>query len=215
MPANSGTHQVLFAPLPNYKGVPTINVCSHEVPLPVYWRIAELLAEGIGEEQIVRTIVNQTGVKSQRSVDDIVSAISKNLRQIESASPIPAIPIIVNEKPKASNRLSALLSKRAKRVSTYRESSRLEAHHEIEDVGPELEAQEKQKQLDTARALARRKEMLEEASSGSKKISKDERRRTIAAIDHDINKSLHRYAEIETQMEYARRLTCVQKGTSA
>lgn len=200
---------VLFAHLPNSKGIPTINVCGHEVPLPVYWRITELLDEGTPEAQIVRTIVHQTGIDSQRSVHDLVSAIANNLRQIVSAAPIPAIPASVREKPKASNRLSALISKRPKRVSGYSMFSRLEPHHELEDAASGLVTQEKQIQLNTAR----RKELLQDvSSSGSRKITKEERRRTIAAIDHDINKSLHRYAEIETQMEYVRRLTHVQKG---
>lgn len=222
MSRNSETLRALLAPTPNYKGIPTLSVGNHEVPLPAYWQITELLEEGIQEEQIVRMIVKQgRGDNAQRSVEEIVNAISNNLHQIELTSALPtSAATTVHIKSKGSKRFSAILAKRPKRISAYHtSSSRLSAHDELADAESvsesKTETQEEQKlnQLETARALARRKELLKDTgNSVSRKITKEERRRTIAAIDHDINKSLHRYAEIETQMEYARRLTFVNKG---
>jgi hypothetical protein len=218
MSPNSDTLRALFAPLPNYENIPTINVCSHEVPLPAYWRITELLNEGIEIEQIVRLIVAESGIKTHRSVEEIVNAISDNQRHLKNASKNSAAAVSANKNSKASNRLSALLVKRPKkRISSYR-ASRLDEHRELEDAESKLEnfkMQEKQ-QLSTALALARRKEMLNDTSTAAgRKISEEERRRTIAIIDHEIKQTLHRHAEIETQIEYARRLTVMQKATFA
>lgn len=218
MSPNSETLRALFAPLPNYENIPTINVCSHEVPLPAYWRITELLNEGIEIEQIVRLIVAESGIKTHRSVEEIVNAISDNQRQLKNASKHSAAAVSTKKSSRASNRLSALLVKRPKkRTSSYR-ASRLDEHRELEDAESKLESfkmQEKQ-QLSTALALARRKELLNDTNTAAgRKVGDEERRRTIAIIDHEIKKTLHRHAEIETQIEYARRLTVMHKATFA
>lgn len=178
MSRNSETLRALFAPTPNYKGIPTLSVGNREVALPAYWQIMELLEEGIQEEQIVRMIVKEgKGDNAQRPVKEIVHAISHNLHQIKSASALPtsaATTVNIKSNLKGGKRLSALLAKRPKRISTYRtSSSRLSAHDELADVESrsesksQTETQEEQKrnQLDTARALARRKELLKDTGN--------------------------------------------------
>lgn len=216
MSPNSETLRALFAPLPNYGNIPTINVCSHEVPLPAYWRITELLNESIEIEQIVRLIVVESGIKTRRSVEEIVNAIADNQRQLKNASKNSAAAVSANNSAKASNRFSALLVKRPKKRLSFYRASRFDEHRELEDAESNLEsfkAQEKQ-QLSTALALARQKEVLNDTSTAAgRKIGEEERRKTIAIIDHEIKKTLRRHAEIERQIEYARRSTVMHKAS--
>ncbi|KEF58026.1 uncharacterized protein A1O9_05949 [Exophiala aquamarina CBS 119918] len=186
------TVRALFAPFPNYSGIPTINIYSYEVPLPAYWRIAELLHDGIPKQQVVQLIVLDGGIKTRRSVEEVITAITDNHRLMTAHASKRTTEAAVGNGSKAnrsSNRLSTLLL-----------STNAESHLE------EFKPQEKQ-QLSTTLALARRKEKLGRTGVVD---DEDERRRTIAAIDYEIKKTLQRHAEIETQIEYARRLTVMR-----
>jgi len=284
--------RAVFAPFPNCNDIPTINICSHEVPLPAYWRIAELLHDGVSQKQIVGLVVPEGGgVRTRRSVEDVVAAIAENQRLmvLEQHGPRQQHGLsnkirhdgAVAENGSNSHRLSTLLlfskknpnNKRFSVYSSRRASARLDVHPEL-DLEPRLrpqlqpvevppspspaamleafQAQEKE-QLDAAMALAaRRKEVLRRQSQNQSQSqshgqnnngkgppaqgrrllklgrgraerdgdgdgdgegegqAEDERRRTIADIDHEIKKTLQRHAEIETQIEYARRLTVMR-----
>ena len=210
--SNSEALQKLLAPLPNYDNIPTINVCNHEVPLPAYWRILELLEKNKKEQQIIGLIVQESGFKTQRAVADIVKSIADNQRQLDGTA--VAAKTSAASKP---NRLSIFLSKKPKRVSAYR-ASRLEAQRDLNDAESKLDGAQKQEKqlLHTALVLARRKEKINnESNAGSKSREDDERRKTVSAIDHEIKKTLQRHAEIETEIEYSKRLTVIHKASLA
>lgn len=146
MSPKSETLRGLFAPSPNCNDIPTVNVCSHEVPLPAYWRITELLHDGVSKQQIVRLIVSESGINTRRSVEEVVAAIADNQRlMVEHASKKndEAAGESSSKANRASNRLNTLLLSKnpKKRFSVYsRRASRLDVHRELEPEDAESQS---------------------------------------------------------------------------
>lgn len=108
---------LVAAPEPNFEEIAIINVYSHEVPLPAYWRIVQLFMEGKNEEEVVRLVIPHTGSKTRKVVTDVVNCIFENQRRIQAPS-------------ETSNRPSVPF-KKPKNVSAYR-AARIEARRDLE-----------------------------------------------------------------------------------
>ncbi|KAL2418117.1 hypothetical protein ABEF95_002255 [Exophiala dermatitidis] len=182
---------VVAAPSRNWDDIPTINVCGHEVPLPAYWKIVDLLEDGKGREDVVQSVILHTGRKTVQVVMGVVDSVAENQQLISRRATI-------------SNRLSMpfkksklISSSRNLRNESYRDSQALEA------------ATQREKQLlNGALAIAHRKEQMTKRD-----MSPDDRRKTLSAIDHEMKQVLRRHQEVEAEIKKAKRLTALHKRT--
>ncbi|KIY01423.1 uncharacterized protein Z520_02975 [Fonsecaea multimorphosa CBS 102226] len=188
---------VVAAPSPNFDDVLTIQVASHEVPLPAYWRILGLLEDGKREEDIVQVLLRHTGTKTRRIVTEIVDSIVENQR-------------LITGPPRASGRLSVAF-KKPRRISDYR-ATRIEARRELEAAEEKLETakQREKRVLNEALILSQRKEELKDT-----KMTPDERRRTTRAIEHQMKHVLQKHHDVEAEINFAKRLTLIHKASLA
>ncbi|OAP57502.1 hypothetical protein AYL99_08240 [Fonsecaea erecta] len=188
---------VVAAPSPNFDNVPTIQVATHEVPLPAYWRILGLLEDGKQEEEIIQVLMHHTGTKTRKIVTEIVDSVVENQR-------------LITRPPKASGRLSVVF-KKPRKISDYR-ATRIEARRELEAAEQRLEtAKQKEKRvLNEALILSHRKEELKDI-----KMSRDERRRTTNAIEHQMKNVLQKHHDVEAEIDFAKRLTLIHKASLA
>ncbi|KIW35104.1 uncharacterized protein PV07_01822 [Cladophialophora immunda] len=185
------------SPSPNFDDVPTIQVATHEVPLPAYWRILGLLEDGKREEEIIQVLIHHTGTKTRRVVTEIVDSVVENQR-------------LITGPPKSSGRLSVAF-KKPRRISDYR-ASRIEARRELQAAEEKLEtAKQKEKMvLNEALILSQRKEDLKDL-----KMSADEQRRTTSAIEHQMKHVLRKHHDVEAEIDFAKRLTLIHKASLA
>ncbi|EXJ70195.1 uncharacterized protein A1O5_06263 [Cladophialophora psammophila CBS 110553] len=188
---------VVAAPSPNFDNVPTIQVATHEVPLPAYWRILDLVEDGKREEEIIQVLLRHAGAKTRSVVAEIVGSVVENQR-------------LITWPPKTSGRLSVAF-KKPKKISDYR-ASRIEARRELQDAEEKLDtAKQKEKRiLNEALILAQRKEELKDM-----KMTADERRRTTSAIEHQMRQVLQKHHDIEAEVKFAKRLTLIHKASLA
>ncbi|KAK4946971.1 hypothetical protein LTR10_014113 [Elasticomyces elasticus] len=199
MSGEPGAFWIVTAPMPNFEDVATINVCNHEIPLPAYWKIVELVAQGRREKDIVQLVIQHTGVQTLKVVTDVVRSIAENQRQMDNSSISSS-----------SSRLSLPFA-RPKRVSAYR-AARLEARVDLEAAEQKLKSAKDQekKLLNNAIALTRQRERLEKKSMAS-----DERRQTVSAIEDEMKAVLRRHKEVEAEVEYAKSLTVIHRASLA
>lgn len=184
---------VVTAPLRNWDDVPTINVCTHEVPLPAYWKIVDLLTQGKARAEIVQSVILHTGIKTIQVVTDVVESVAENQR-------------LISRRPPMSHRLSTPF-KNANRISLYR-PGRKGRNRELQEAEDTLEAakQREKRLLGDALAISHKKEQLKESQMGP-----DERRKTASAIDHEMKQVLRRHQEVEIEIKSAKRLTALHK----
>ncbi|KIV80643.1 hypothetical protein PV11_08131 [Exophiala sideris] len=185
MSGEPGAFWIVTAPMPNFEDVATINVCNHEIPLPAYWKIVELVAQGRREKDIVQLVIQHTGVQTLKVVTDVVRSIAENQRQMDTSSISSS-----------SSRLSLPFA-RPKRVSAYR-AARLEARVDLDAAEQKL------------KTLTRQRERLDEKSMAS-----DERRQTVSAIEDEMKAVLRRHKEVEAEVEYAKSLTVIHRASLA
>lgn len=176
-PTDSDTFWVVAAPSPNFDNIPTINVATFEVPLPAYWRILDLLAEGKPEAEIVKVVMHHTGTKTAHVVTEIVDSVAENQRLIRvgrrssnkpssrlsvvslSASrarssssfsvywKTPPTPTTTKPKPSSIGSPKPGLQAKEKPVSEYR-AARIEARRDLEAAEARLAAaQQTEKEL--------------------------------------------------------------------
>ncbi|KIW88704.1 uncharacterized protein Z519_10750 [Cladophialophora bantiana CBS 173.52] len=191
---------VVAAPSPNFDNVPTIQVATHEVPLPAYWRILDLLEDGNREEEIVQVLIRHTGAKTRSIVTEIVGSVVENQRLITRPSKTPGRLSLAFKKPH-----------QPKKISDYR-ASRIEARRELQEAEEKLEnAKQKEKRiLNEALILAQRKEEFKDM-----KMTADERWRTTSAIEHQMKQVLQKHHDIEAEVKFAKRLTLIHKASLA
>jgi hypothetical protein len=125
--ATTSTVLTTVAPCPNYNNEPTIAVGDHEVPLPTYFMIQNLLEEERPEHEVVGIVFRQTGASVLEIVMEVVNSVAENYRLITT---LPT---------KSPYRFSmAVLKKQKKKHSDYR-ASRLEARRELQELEEKLE----------------------------------------------------------------------------
>ena len=181
---------VVAAPSRNFDNVPTIRVAHHEVPLPTYWQILDLVEEGRPENEVVQGVLRHTGTKTFEVVMEIVRSIIEN--HCNMIGPEPA---------KSSKRFSvAAFRKPKKQVSHYR-ASQIEARRESQDAEEKLESarQQERKVINSTLSLSQRKEEIKHM-----KMNMDERLRMTAEIDHQIKKALQKHHDIEAEINHAK-----------
>ena len=198
--SSSSNFWLVAAPSQNFEGNPTINVAGHEVPLPVYWELLDLVEHGRSQDDIVQDVVRHTGTKNLNVVGDIINSVAENQRLLAGRS-VPT---------RSSNRFSVTF-KKPKQLSDYR-ASRIEARRELEAVQEKLETtkQTEKKLLNEAMILSQRKEDIKEL-----KMTPDQRRKTIAAVEQQIKQVLEKHRKIEAEIDHGRRLTAIHKGSLA
>ncbi|KIW73169.1 hypothetical protein PV04_01307 [Phialophora macrospora] len=185
------------SPSPNFEDIPTIKVVDHEVPLPSYFLILDLVENGRSADEIVQDVMRHTGTKALNVVTDIVHSVAENQRLL--ASP-----------PKSSKRFSVAI-KKPKRISDYR-AGRIEARRELQVVERQLETakQTEKKILNEAMILSQRKEELNDM-----KMTPEEKRRTFAAVEQQMKQVLQKHRDVETEISHAKRLSVIHKASLA
>ncbi|KAL2395621.1 hypothetical protein ABEF92_002996 [Exophiala dermatitidis] len=195
MSSDRDSFWVVAAPSRNWDDIPTINVCGHEVPLPAYWKIVDLLEDGKGKEDVVQSVILHTGRKTVQVVMDVVDSVAENQQLIFRRATI-------------SNRLS-MPFKKSKLISSSR-NLRNQSYRDSQAADGALEAatQREKELLNDALAIAHRKEQMTKRD-----MSPDDRRKTISAIDHEMKQVLRRHQEVEAEIKKAKRLTALHKRT--
>ncbi|KAI1628771.1 hypothetical protein EDD37DRAFT_19365 [Exophiala viscosa] len=199
MSGEPGAFWIVTAPMPNFDEIATINISGHEVPLPAYWKIVDLVAQGKREEDIVKLVTQHTGARTLKVVTDVVKSVVENQRHIDTTAT------------SSSSRRLSLPFARPKRVSAYR-AARIEARRDLEAAEQKLKSAKDQekKLLNNAIALTRERERLEK-----KNMTTDERRQTLSAIEDEMKVVLRRHKEVEAQVEYAKTLTVIHRASLA
>ncbi|EXJ85557.1 hypothetical protein A1O1_05921 [Capronia coronata CBS 617.96] len=186
---------VVAAPSRNWDDIPTINVCNHEVPLPAYWKIFELLGQGQAKREVIQSVIRHSGFKTLQVVTEVVESVAQNQQLISRRSTM-------------SNRLS-IPFKKANRISIYK-ALKNETHWEVPIVEDTLSAakQRERRLLNDALAIAQQKEQL-----NGKAMNPDERRNTASAINDEMKQVLRQHQEAESEINMAKRLTAAQKAS--
>ncbi|EXJ92511.1 hypothetical protein A1O3_01063 [Capronia epimyces CBS 606.96] len=192
MSSNLDSFWVVTAPSRNWDSMPTINVCDHEVPLPAYWKIVDLLVQGMAKEDIVHKVILHTGPKTLQVVTDVVESVAENQRLVSHRSTI-------------SNR-SSTTPKKINRISSYHVGKEVRCELQAAECSLEVAQQREKRLLNEALAIAHTKEELK-----GKEMSPDERRKTTFAIDHKMKQILRQHQEVETEIKSAKRLTAMHK----
>ncbi|KAL6240777.1 hypothetical protein RBB50_012341 [Rhinocladiella similis] len=197
MASETSTISIVPAPAPNFDEIATVNVCSHEVPFPAYWRIVQLFTDGKTEDETVREIIQHTGGKTRRVVTEVVSSIFDNQRRILASTTQP-------------NRFS-LAFRKPKHVSAYR-AARIEARQDLRAAEARLHAaKSREKQLLTdAMILVRQKEKLDRED-----VDSDIRHRTLSTIEVRMKDVLEKHKDVEAEIECAKRLTIIHRASLA
>lgn len=200
MSGGSDAFWIVTAPMPNFDEIATINVSNHEVPLPAYWKIVELVAQGKRESDIVQLVIQHTGVKTLRVVTEVVKSISENQRQMDALSTTAS-----------SSSRQSLPFARPKNLSAYR-AARIEARRDLEAAEQKLRSAKEQekKLLNDAIALTRPRERLER-----KNMAADERQQTLAGVEDEMKQVLRMHKEAEAEVEYAKTLTIIHRASLA
>lgn len=188
---------VVVAPSPNFDDIPTINVSAHEVPLPAYWQISDLVAQGRPEKEIIQSVMQHTGTKAFKVIAEVVDSVAENQR-------------LVFGRTKAPGRLG-VSSETSKKVSDYR-AARIEARRELQAAEEMLETAEEneEKLLSDVLLLAKQKEELKR-----RQTSLADRRITLSATKQQERLLLQRRQDVEAKIKYAKRLIVIYKASLA
>ncbi|KIV89323.1 hypothetical protein PV10_08900 [Exophiala mesophila] len=232
MSANAAALEVLLSPVPNYRNVPTISICSHEIPLPAYWRISELLTAGESPDTIVTLILQHSGVRTRKVVETIVQNIADNQKSMEipvrskrafrenereleadrgrGRGPVNRISLFLGKKPKASDRASTYsIPSAPAKTALQLQKERERNAKAVTDARLQKADQEEKTLLTTAMNLAsRRDSLLKERRENHEDAADDQlqRDKTMAAIDLEMQKTLQRHAEVEMEKEFVKRM---------
>lgn len=192
------------APAANYDNVATINVCSHEVPLPAYWRIVDLLTVGKSVTEVVQLVIQDTGIRTQKVVTDVVESVAENERSIKAHSGT------TSSSSMASSSGPSTASKE-KQPGVYR-AARIEARRELEAAERSLEDAKgrEKKLLKTALTLNQLMEKLRAQNANS-----PERRNRESTIGREMKQVLHMNKGVEAEIRYAKRLIVIHKASLA
>ncbi|KAK6365353.1 hypothetical protein LTS17_011325 [Exophiala oligosperma] len=198
MASESSTFWVVAAPEPNFDEIVTVNVCSHEVPFPAYWRIVQFFTDGKTENEAVQEVIRHTGTKTLRVVTEVVSSIFENQRRIQAPTT------------RQPSRFSLAFMK-PKRVSVYR-AARIEARQDLRAAEDRLhvaKSRENQLLID-AMIIMREIELLDREG-----IDSDTRRRTLSKIEIRMKDVLEKQKDVAAEVECARRLTIIHRASLA
>lgn len=232
MSANAAALEVLLSPVPNYRNIPTISICSHEIPLPAYWRISELLTAGEPPETIVTLVLQHSGVRTRKVVETIVQNIADNQKSMETParskrasrdnerdlgadkgkgrSPVNRISLFLGKKPRTPDRASAYsMPTGPAKTALQLQKERERYAAAVTDARLQKADQEEKTLLTTAMSLAsRRDSLLKERREIHEDDAEDkiQRDKTITAIDLEMQKTLQRHAEVEMEKDFVKRM---------
>ncbi|KIW15281.1 hypothetical protein PV08_05326 [Exophiala spinifera] len=198
MASDSNCLWIIAAPESNFNEIATVNVCSHEVPIPAYWRIVQLYTDGKTEDEIVQEVIQYTGIETLRVVAEVVSSILDNQRRILSTTT-------------AQPSRFSLAVRKPKNVSAYR-AARIEARQDLRAAEARLHAAKSHEKhlLTDAMILSRAKEQLDRED-----VDLCTRQRRLSAVEERMKHVLEEHKDVEAEIEYAKRLTIIHRASLA
>jgi hypothetical protein len=197
MSCDSDTFWVVAAPSPNFDNIPNINVSTHEVPLPAYWQISDLLAQGKPKKEIVQSVMQHTGANAFKVITEVVDSVAENQRLMLNCSKLASRP--------------HARSTTAKKISDYR-AARIEARRKLRVAEERRDiARSNQGQLRRdAFILAQRRHELDQHPAKS-----CDHRAMTSTIERWAKQLMKQRSDVESEIIHAERLIVIHKSSLA